>query len=163
MLLQGLAGNSHSLKQFRLTCRHWKAVADCNLRALRPSSLKPRDLVLLFPRLQVGVGGEGCRGKGLVTKRRGGPSGRPEQGRAGEGSRGATGRGCWWLDVPWGPPSKGDMWVGGPHAAGVGMLAGSAPSSCCVSSPPAGMPASCAVPPTAGSQRPQLPLGRVRR
>lgn len=42
-----------SLKAFRLTCKHWKNVADQNIEALSPSSLRPKELVLLFPRLQV--------------------------------------------------------------------------------------------------------------
>jgi hypothetical protein len=51
-VVQNLCGHN-SLQAFRSTCRHWKAVADQNIRQLAPSCLKPRDLVMLFPRLQV--------------------------------------------------------------------------------------------------------------
>jgi hypothetical protein len=42
-----------SLRAFRSVCRHWKAVSDHHLRALAPLALYPRELVSLFPRLQV--------------------------------------------------------------------------------------------------------------
>jgi hypothetical protein len=51
-VVQGLVGHG-SIKAFRQTCRHWKAVADVNIRKLHPSQLRPKDLVNLFPRLQV--------------------------------------------------------------------------------------------------------------
>lgn len=51
-VVQYLSGHN-SLQAFRLTCRHWKAVADQNIRQLAPRCLKPKDLVSLFPRLQV--------------------------------------------------------------------------------------------------------------
>lgn len=51
-VVQFLTGHN-SLQSFRGTCRHWKAVADQNIRQLAPSCLKPKDLVSLFPRLQV--------------------------------------------------------------------------------------------------------------
>jgi hypothetical protein len=51
-VVQNLCGHN-SLQAFRLTCRHWKAVADQNIRQLAPRCLKPKDLVSLFPRLQV--------------------------------------------------------------------------------------------------------------
>ncbi|KAF6253528.1 hypothetical protein COO60DRAFT_408782 [Scenedesmus sp. NREL 46B-D3] len=51
-VVQYLSGHN-SLQAFRLTCRHWKAVADQSIRQLAPRCLKPKDLVSLFPRLQV--------------------------------------------------------------------------------------------------------------
>ncbi|GBF94798.1 hypothetical protein Rsub_07970 [Raphidocelis subcapitata] len=46
-----LVANSN-VRAFRLTCRHWRAVADRSTRALSPRRLWPRELVVLFPRLQ---------------------------------------------------------------------------------------------------------------
>eukprot|EP00878_Enallax_costatus_P003223 GHUV01003426.1.p1 GENE.GHUV01003426.1~~GHUV01003426.1.p1 ORF type:complete len:738 (+),score=210.60 GHUV01003426.1:346-2559(+) len=51
-VVQYLTGHN-SLQSFRGTCRHWRAVADQNIRQLAPRCLKPKDLVSLFPRLQV--------------------------------------------------------------------------------------------------------------
>lgn len=51
-VVQYLTGHN-SLQAFRGTCRHWKAVADQNIRQLAPRCLRPKDLVSLFPRLQV--------------------------------------------------------------------------------------------------------------
>lgn len=50
-----LEGNSSSLRAFRATCQHWRACADATMQALAPSTLLPKDLIKLFPALQVSV------------------------------------------------------------------------------------------------------------
>ena len=48
-----LQGNSSSLRAFRRTCKNWRTCADATMQALAPSALLPKDLVRMFPVLQV--------------------------------------------------------------------------------------------------------------
>lgn len=61
------------VQSFRLTCRHWRRVADGAIDSLSPGALRPKELVTLFPRLQVGYGvgclRVGCRSACCVLKR----------------------------------------------------------------------------------------------
>lgn len=48
-----LQGNSATLSAFRATCVNWKACADSNMQTLSPKALLPKDLIRLFPLLEV--------------------------------------------------------------------------------------------------------------
>lgn len=48
-----IQASNTSLNAFRATCTNWRACADATMETLSPKALLPKDLIRLFPKLQV--------------------------------------------------------------------------------------------------------------
>lgn len=46
-------GRRGGVQALRLACRRWRAMCDFNVRGLAPAEMRPRELAVMFPGLQV--------------------------------------------------------------------------------------------------------------